>query len=51
MHFANPVDDVHFTVSPLPAPDHPVLSPERRQDVEEVKQGLPQTWTVHDVFL
>ena len=51
MHFVNPVDNVHFTGAPLPAPDNPVLSPERGQDVKEVEQGRPEPLTVHGVFL
>ena len=52
MHFVNPVDNVHFArAAPLPAPHYPVLRPERGQDVEQVKQGLPEPRTVHVVFL
>ena len=51
MHFVNPVDDVHFVGAPLSAPDYPVLRPKGGQDVEQGNQGLPQTRTVHRVFL
>ena len=51
MHFVNPVDNVHFVGAPLPGPDYPVLRVEGGQDVEQVKQGLPQPRTGHGVSL
>ena len=50
MHFANPVDNVHFIRAPLPAAHYPVLGPQRGQDAEQVDQGPPEPRTVHPVF-